>query len=291
MTAQIQIIDCDTLDEFWEYVSPIGKLFGIKGTPFIYRGQGNSAWKLIPKIFRSEVLEKYKVGIKAALKDHPGQFFFEWSLLDNFLKVCDARGLTIPNDSPDFRDYFSQDRITNLHGINTVKWPEDRVIPLMALAQHHGMPTRLLDWTRNPYTACYFAAASSLELDYKSGDRIALFAFNQNAVSEVKEIRPVNVPGSTSVNLSAQAATFILIDNFGSRRDLFIKDVSLESKLEVAHRNYLKKITLPMSLAPDLLLRCERFGISAASLFPGYDGAARAVLEGTTAWDLQNSGG
>jgi hypothetical protein len=222
-----------------------------------------------------------------SLDDHPGHFFFEWILLHSFILHCDDRGLAIPGDSMEFRKYFEQNNITNLHGINTQLWPEERVVPLMALAQHHGLPTRLLDWTNSPYIASYFAAARAVSNPLQDGDKLALFALDLNDIHKIPGIRHIRVPGNTSVNLSPQVGSFILVDNFGYRGEQFTPNLSLESKLP-AHINVLKKVTLPGTLAGDLLLRCYKFGVSAASVFPGYDGIVKAMLELTRAAHFNN---
>jgi hypothetical protein len=92
----VETIDCATLNQFWNLVSPIGELFGQRHTAFVFRGQRNSEWTLVPKMFRPDIIDKYKLGMMARLTDHPGQFFFEWVLLQNFIIYCDARGLAIP---------------------------------------------------------------------------------------------------------------------------------------------------------------------------------------------------
>jgi hypothetical protein len=291
MEQGVEITHCDTLDQFWNLVSPVGEYFGRPPSEFVFRGQGNSRWKLVPKVFRTDVLKKYKRGIASLHRDHPGHFFYEWYLLHRFMGYCDARGLAIPNDSMDFRKYFCQDNITTLHGKNTHSWPEERVVPLMALAQHHGIPTRLLDWSSNPYVACYHAAASAVTGDrecIKDSDEIALFALDLTGIhANAKDIKPVRVPGSTSANIFSQGGLFILVNHSGWRGEEFTYDMSLESKLPT-QTNILQKITLPASFSGDLLLRCDKFGVSAASMFPGYDGVARAVLESTLAYHFNS---
>ncbi|WP_175783733.1 FRG domain-containing protein [Burkholderia ambifaria] len=268
----------DSLDDFWNAISPIGQIFGNTTSHYVFRGHRDSAWELVPQVYRQDVINRYKTGMVGVLSDHPGQTFFEWILLHSFMYHCDLRGLAVPFDSMDFREYFSMQNIMNMNSVNNRLWPQDRVLPLMAMAQHHGVPTRLLDWSTNPMVACYFAAAGAVnETAVSKNTRIAVFGFGFEPHRKDAEYRYVSVPGSTSVNISAQGGAFILVNNSGERGEAFTVGAKLEDKL--VHDDRLVKLTLPVSLAGELLLRCHKFGISAASIFPGYDGVAKAVLE------------
>lgn len=288
MANYAEEINCGTLKEFWTAISPIGPGREHRGRIFIYRGQPDSTWKLVPRVFRSSEIEKYKRGMMRALHDHPGQVFFEFFLLRAFLRYCDSSGLAVPEDSMEFRNYFTVENIMQPHGVNHDTWPQDGVLSLMALAQSHGIPTRLLDWSDNPFVAAYFAAAQVIWSGSETRDgRLAVFALNISQIDSRYDLRLVRVPGSVFPNLAVQRSSFVLVGNSGYRGDEFSPDVSLESRLvqndKTPKQTILFKVTLPRTLAPDLHYRCSQFGISAASVFPGYDGSAQAVLEETLA--------
>lgn len=274
----METYDCESLEKFWDFISPIGKVFGDSRYTFIYRGQRDSDWQLTPAVFRKNMIERYKSGMVGTLNDHPGQTLFEFRLLHSFIYHCDLRGLSIPSDSMEFRDYFSLQRIMNMNSIENSQWPQDRVLPLMAMAQHHGIPTRLLDWTSNVMIACYFAASDAISVSRAQKDKkMALFGLTFNEHDKTLPYRYVRVPGSTSPNIPAQGGCFLLINNYGRSGEEFTYDVCLEDNLREPAK--LIKVTLPIQFAGDLLLRCHQFGISAASIYPGYDGVAKAVME------------
>lgn len=48
------------------------------------------------------------------------------------------------------------------------KWLPENFLELAALAQHYGLSTRLIDWSKDIYTSLYFASSGALHSDYDS---------------------------------------------------------------------------------------------------------------------------
>lgn len=148
----------------------------------------------------------------------------------------------------------------------------------MALAQHHGLPTRLLDWSRSSYVAAYFAASQALA--NREANRFAVWALNTEHIPFLlPNIRIIRVPGSNNANVAAQAGLFTILRQEYSKGKSFAGPQCLAEYIQSCGRHDLVKISLPIVEAPKVIDLCERHGVTAAVLFPDFRGAAQATLD------------
>jgi hypothetical protein len=134
----------------------------------------------------------------------------------------------------------------------------------LAVGQHHGLPTRLLDWTRNPLVAAFFAVESSCDEDS------IVYAFRENSFVDVtKKSDPYEqgsvkrfLPRHISPRIIAQTGIFTIhpdpVADF--REDKRVVSLIIQHDL----RKKLKYILY-------------KYGIHRASLFPDADGIAKHI--------------
>ena len=225
----------------------------------------------------------------------------ELRLIRRFYETADYAGLSIPEDSYDVRtvlDEIEDDRTKFVR-----EWPPGRLWSLIALAQHHGVPTRFLDWTHSPWVAAYFAAASALRCDNKPSEkrRIIVWAFNStwrdapltdDEETEGKNEAPagivelVTTPYGGNRNLAAQRGVHLLYRLSEApqasaivRRDPFDHALQRVHASVVDYTKALYKFALDTSEAGQLLRLLAKHGATGATMFPGFDGVARAMRE------------
>lgn len=228
---------------------------------WIYRGQASSVWGLQNAIERTDFIKLYK-GIEV---DFVSEF---------------QRGA---------RNYLTKDHIPE----HLIEW--------LALMQHHGAPTRLLDFSKSPFIAAFFGFEIS---DILPEEKISIWALNlgflkTKALEKLSELYETDLIGEKKFvdenlfekifyddkcSLIFPVEPFRMNRRYSLQQSIFVSTGNASEpfmkQLEFLKEDLVKsviKIEIPSCYQKEVLRDLQRMNLNRASLFPDLDGYAGAL--------------
>ena len=157
--------------------------------------------------------------------------------------------------------------IKHSHNYPEMQYSND--IEAMAIAQHHGFPTKLLDWSSNILTAAFFACCDNFQTD---GKLVAyfptLYIYLGESISPVEIKKVVGYqPKAISPRIKSQLGyfTYHKEKNFIIENEFFQPD----------KHDTLKEWIIPAHRKASLLDALDRLAINYRTLFPDLDGLSK----------------
>jgi hypothetical protein len=240
-----------------------------------------------------------------------GQKNTQWELKSGFERACHEYNMPVEDQPYVERGIIEAFKRRAHHYIASP--PDDDLLEWVALLQHHGGVTRLLDFSRSFYVAAFFA------MENAPGDG-AVWAIHtgplQDKFWESDEERRRSIaederritnewanagkrviivePQRMSERLSIQQGLFLypcdtaipFMDCLAASMhtdltDTYVIDHSNPMGLESIggpHTPHVIKIIIPRVIHTEALQDLEKMNVTAASLFPGLDGFARSLI-------------
>ncbi len=173
----------------------------------------------------------------------------------------------------------------------------DSIWHWLALGQHRGLPTRLLDWTYSPFVALHFATANLALMDRDA----AVWAIN---FVEANRFLPRPLKRILEAE-GSDTATAEMLHDYGSLRAfdrlarepfvVFLEPPSLDPRIVnqfalfslmssaharlddwlAAHPSVARRVVIPAALKWEIRDKLDQANINERVLFPGLDGLSR----------------
>jgi hypothetical protein len=220
-------VQCETAAEFLGALRLTNPLWG--GRPsdtWAFRGQADASWGLVPTAFRPTTNLAYVGPEVNPPLPAERQRRAELKALNHFLFLADRIGLPVPGDGQHLRlpDTVQQ------AALPIDAWPWPAMLETLAIAQHHGVPTRLLDCSHDPLIAAYFAAHGAWTAEPR-GERsqveLAVWAVDLRGVSACVEKHRERRERPTVIWVTASRAS----NTFLHHQDaLFLLDLAADDR-------------------------------------------------------------
>jgi hypothetical protein len=273
---------------------------------WVFRGQFDAAWGLQPSVMRPGALSSFvacqAVPIPRDAITVQERLGFEHSMVLNFAVGADRAGYHLPGDTPQLR---AEARTELGRPLRPTDFPEVAYRGLYALAQHYGVPTRLLDWTPRPFVAAYFSCVQAAEehtshkrrntIPKRRSPRCAIWALSEESLAVVTAdsdpaVATVTAPAALVPNLAAQAGRFTLVHYRAQNAtaDRFdppnLDDLFRDRQVDEAHIRYapvLYQFTYPATQSRRLLYLLSFLDVTASSIYPGQASVEQMMFERT----------
>lgn len=240
----VTTINCTTAKEFLDLLTPWNTDY--KLPDYVFRGHTDETFQLHPNIMRKEnkphLLKianmiinkgKYHDAIKGIgvtnIKDYHATI--EMTILRRFYRSANENGLYVPN-SKLMSSQMEIDGYVNFGNLmktfNLDKWLNEDSVEIAALAQHYGLPTRLIDWSYNQYVASFFA--TNFTAKPARNKKISLWMLNYKKLcnlfaSPLSDIKIFSPHYQWNENAKSQKGLFTFIQ---SKHD--IKEIPLRNE-------------------------------------------------------------
>ncbi|WP_321936259.1 FRG domain-containing protein [Paraburkholderia sp. J8-2] len=153
------------------------------------------------------------------------------------------------------------------------------------LAQHHGFPTPLIDWTYSPFVAAFFAFRKITISDSKkrNAGNVRIFLFDQAEWRD--SVAPISITAPALPHFSLMEFMAIENERLIPQQALSaltnVDDVeSFIDFVEKLHaKRYLTAIDIPAKERETVMRELALMGITAGALFPGLDGSCEELRE------------